>query len=137
MFFATWLILAFVLTMCAVFIAGTVLLWLAVAAGLTAILSLFFIGWVPQLVIFACIAVGLFILARSMFNKPRKPNPAIVGDKVTVTEAVNRYGGQIQLQTGEVRNACLAEGQDYDVINREEEAIITQLEGSRVMIRKF
>ncbi|MEM5517394.1 NfeD family protein [Henriciella sp. AS95] len=89
-----WLAIALLL-LCIEMAVGTFdLLWIAIAAGITAIFAAIapagLSDWQGQLIFFAVAATGLVILGRTVFAGMRK----IVGDHPTLNRRMDRTVGQ-------------------------------------------
>jgi inner membrane protein len=132
-----WLILALILAAGELALPGVFLIWLAGAAALTGLVTKiigFSYEW--QLLTFAIFSVASIYVGRAYFKR----NPIIsednglnqrgarmVGDVVTVVEAISASGGKVQIGD----SPWLASGPDLAVGAR---ARIVRVEGSKVVV---
>ena len=89
-----WLALALILLSIEMALGTFDLLWIAIAAGITAIFTAIapagLDGWQGQLIFFAVAATGLLILGRTVFAGMRK----LAGDHPTLNRRMKRTIGQ-------------------------------------------
>ncbi len=74
-----WIILAGVFLIGEIFTAGFFLLWFGVAAGVTAIVSIFGVATTWQLVTFVVLSLGLLMISRPFADKVSGEQPAGIG----------------------------------------------------------
>ncbi|WP_084396012.1 NfeD family protein [Henriciella aquimarina] len=95
-----WLALGLILLSIEMAVGTFDLLWIAIAAGITAIFAAIapagLSDWQGQLIFFAVAAVGLFVLGRTVFAGMRQ----MVGDHPTLNRRMDRTIGQRGVTVG-------------------------------------
>jgi len=102
-----WFVLALALAALEIAAPGAFMIWLAVAALATGLMTLVYgLGWELQLLAFACLAIASVLIGRAYFRgRPiRSADPALnrradrlLGEVVTVTEAIQGGTGRVQV----------------------------------------
>lgn len=114
----SWAVLAVLLAGAELFAPGVFLIWLAVAAGVTAaVVGATGIGWEVQLVLFGALSVVSVMVGRSWLgedvNEPadttlNRLGERVIGRTVVVIEAISHGRGRVQFGD----SAWTAEGPD-------------------------
>lgn len=131
-----WFVLALALGALEIAAPGAFMIWLAGAALATGLLALLGLGWELQLAAFAILAIASVLGGRSYLRRhpPRSTDPSLnrrgdrmIGEVVTVTEAIRDGQGRVQVGDG----PWLAAGPDMPVGAR---ARIVAVDGNRLHV---
>ena len=133
-----WIILAGVFLIGEIFTAGFFLLWFGVAAGVTAIVSIFGVATTWQLVTFVVLSLGLLMISRPFADKVSGEQPAgiganrLVGEKCRVLEDIDpdENTGRVRLGQDEWR----AESGTGEPIAAGQHAEVVSVHGTRLVV---
>ncbi len=102
-----WMVFALILAGLEIVMPGVFLIWLAMAAALTGLLTFTFgLGWETQLMVFAVLAVAAIVTGRAILkrhpihsddNLLNRRGARLVGETVIVSEAIRNGQGRVQI----------------------------------------
>ena len=133
-----WIIMAGVFLAGEIFTAGFFLFWFGVAAGVTAIVSLFGVTPTWQLVTFIALSLGLLMISRPFAEKVSGEQPAgiganrFLGEKCQVLEDIDpdENTGRVRLGQDEWR----AESRSGEPIGAGQQVEVVAVHGTRLVV---
>ena len=133
-----WIILAGVFLVGEIFTAAFFLFWFSVAAGVTAVVSIFGVAPTWQLVTFVVVSLGLLMVSRPFADRVSGEQPAgiganrFIGEKCRVLEDIDtdENTGRVRLGQDEWR----AESRSGEPIGAGQQVEVVAVHGTRLVV---